>query len=260
MPLAPVNGAEIYYESHGDGFPLVLAHGGGSNHLTWFKQVYDFKDRYRVITFDHRGFGNSTGGDGSPTMFADDLEELLDHLGIARAALLGQSMGGYTVASFASRHPERVAALILTSGSGGLLPAPVGGHSREAAKRAGQSASYADFLATDKVADGFFSRDPRDYFLFHAIGMLNFRVDPAWFPQVVGLESDVKKIADAQIPSLMIAGEEDITNLAIMREVAALIPGATVEGIADAGHHVMFERAEQANAIVKAFLAKHLRT
>src|SRR5690606_7248570 len=156
MPIASINGAEIYYEVHGDGPVVVLAHGGGSNHLTWWKQVYDLMGAYRVVTFDHRGFGHSTTGGGSPAMFADDLKALLDHLGIEKAALLGQSMGGYTVAGFASKCPERVTALILTSGSAGLLPAPEGGHSRNAANRAGTAVDYQAFLATDRDADGFY--------------------------------------------------------------------------------------------------------
>lgn len=259
MPLAPVNGIDLYYESHGEGPAIILSHGGGSNHLTWWKQVYALMDNYRVITFDHRGFGASSGREGSPTMFADDLTALIDYLEIEKTALLGQSMGGYTAAGFACRHPERVTALILTSGSAGLLPAPVGGHSRKAAQRAGASANYTDFLATDRMADGFFGRDPREYFQFHAIGMLNFQVDPRWMLDIVGLENDAKPIADAGIPTLMIAGEEDSTNYTIMQQVAELIPGAIVASIPEAGHHVMFERADEANAIVKAFLAKHVR-
>lgn len=258
MPVASINGAEIYYEIHGEGPVLVLAHGGGSNHLTWWKQVYDLKNDYRVVTFDHRGFGESTNGGGSPAMFADDLAALLDHLEIPKAALLGQSMGGYTVAGFASKHPERVSALILTSGAAGLLPAPEGGHSRNAANRAGAAPDYQSFLATDREADGFAVRDARDYFLFYMIGSLNHRVDPRWMLEVIDIETDAKAIADARIPCLMIAGEEDSTNLAIMREVAKLIPDTVVESIAEAGHHVMFEKAETANAIVKDFLARHL--
>ncbi|WP_070152010.1 alpha/beta fold hydrolase [Sphingobium phenoxybenzoativorans] len=258
MPLASINGAEIYYEVRGDGPPVVLAHGGGSNHLTWWKQVHALMDRYRVITFDHRGFGLSTGREGSPAMFVDDLIGLLDHLQIKKTALLGQSMGGYTVAGYASRFPERVSALILTSGSAGLLPAPEGGHSRNAANRAGAAADYMTFLDSDRTADGFYQRDPKDYFLFHAIGSLNFRIDPRWMLDVINTKTDVKAIAAAHIPCLMIAGSEDGTNLAIMREVAELIPGTIVESIPDAGHHVMFERANETNAILRDFLSKHL--
>src|SRR3984957_7595920 len=117
MPHAPIDDIELYYEVHGSGPPLVLAHGGGSNHLTWWPQVVDLMNEYSVIVFDHRDFCHSTGENRGLEAQPDDLKGLLDHLKIERAALLGQSLGGYTMAGFASRYPERVAVLILSSGS-----------------------------------------------------------------------------------------------------------------------------------------------
>ena len=61
MPFVKSRGAEIYYEVHGEGPVLVFAHGMGGNHLSWWQQVPEFVGRgYRVVTFDHRGFGRST--------------------------------------------------------------------------------------------------------------------------------------------------------------------------------------------------------
>ena len=68
----------------------------------------------RVVTFDHRGFGNSPDPEGCGRgCFVEDLSRLLDHLKIDRAVLVGQSMGGGTCLSFAARYPERVKALVL---------------------------------------------------------------------------------------------------------------------------------------------------
>jgi len=259
MPLAPINAdISLYYESNGAGPAVVFAHGGGSNHMTWWKQVYDLMDAHQVITFDHRGFGFSTG-EFTPSAFVDDLVRLLDHIGVEQVALVGQSMGGYTSAGFASAYPDRMSALVLTSGAAGLLPPPEGGHSARAAQRGGAATTYEEFLAGDRAADGFATRDPRDYFLFHSIGMLNFRADPRRFPEVVSLRFSVESIVAANIPLLMIAGEEDATNVAVMGQIATLIPGAEVHTIPEAGHHVMFERAQEANAILKPFLARHAR-
>ena len=57
MPKAPVNGIDLYYESHGsDSAPtIVFAHGRGGNHMSWWQQVAAFSGEYRCITFDHRG-------------------------------------------------------------------------------------------------------------------------------------------------------------------------------------------------------------
>ena len=59
MPFANINGIELYYETHGEGPALVLAHGGGGSHLSWWQQVPAFSDAYQVLVFDHRGFGRS---------------------------------------------------------------------------------------------------------------------------------------------------------------------------------------------------------
>ena len=113
MPTALINGVELYYEVHGAGPTVVLSHGVGSNHLHWWQQVPVWSKHFRVITFDHRGFGFS-GEDGrGPPAFVDDLIGLLDHLEIRRTALVGQSMGGVTVAGVASRQPKRISALVM---------------------------------------------------------------------------------------------------------------------------------------------------
>ena len=59
MPFAKINGVDLYYETHGNGPALVLAHGGGGSHLSWWQQVPELSKMYNVITFDHRSFGQS---------------------------------------------------------------------------------------------------------------------------------------------------------------------------------------------------------
>ena len=97
------NVGSIYHEVHGDGPALVLAHGMGGNHASWFNQVPFFSRWFKVITFDHRGFGNSGDLEGGAdrSRFPDDLKDLFDQLGIAKAILVAQSMSGGTCAAFA---------------------------------------------------------------------------------------------------------------------------------------------------------------
>src|SRR5918993_1417596 len=96
------NMASIYYEVHGDGPALVLAHGMGGNHASWFNQVPFFSRSFKVVTFDHRGFGNSRELEGGAdrSRFPDDLKNILDQLGIAKAVLVAQSMGAGTCVTF----------------------------------------------------------------------------------------------------------------------------------------------------------------
>ena len=114
MPKAPVNGIELYYESHGSGPAIVFAHGRGGNHISWWQQVARFSGEYRCITFDHRGWGQSIAEYGSPLRenFAADLVALLDYLGVEETFLVAQSMGGFCCLEFALAYPERTLGLV----------------------------------------------------------------------------------------------------------------------------------------------------
>jgi 3-oxoadipate enol-lactonase len=257
MPLAPIDDIELYYEVHGSGPPLVLAHGGGSNHLTWWPQVVDLMDEYSVIVFDHRGFCHSTTGTKGIKGQVDDLRGLLDHLKIERAALLGQSLGGYTMAGFASRYSQRVTALILASGSAALLPMPQGGHSQRAASDAGSVRTYEEWLMLARSHDRFYKRDPKKYLLFEEIGRLNFRYNPNQFNEARKYSVDIAPIIAAEIPTLLIAGEEDELNCKVMMEIQKLIPKSRFRSVAECAHHLFFERPEICNPIVREFLREN---
>lgn len=121
MPLAPINGTEIYYETHGDGFPLVFVHGGfgglgtgqGGGTPGWVER---FAKHFQVILYDRRSSGRSGFPETPHTMdqFADDLHELLRHLGLQRALVWGTSAGGPITLAFGLRHPSAATALVVT--------------------------------------------------------------------------------------------------------------------------------------------------
>ena len=98
MAFMVKDGFRLYYEDTGGPGPTVLfLHGAGGNHLCWWQQVPVFAEEYRCVTMDQRSFGQSpdvAGGPGPAALGADALA-LLDHLGIAQAALVAQSMGGW---------------------------------------------------------------------------------------------------------------------------------------------------------------------
>src|SRR5439155_245441 len=115
MATATVDSIELYYEEHGRGDPLLLIMGLAADSTAWMFQVPDFAERYRTITFDNRGVGRSSKPPGPYTIhqMADDAAGLLDALRIARAHVLGVSMGGMIAQELALRHPERVRGLVL---------------------------------------------------------------------------------------------------------------------------------------------------
>src|SRR5215211_5170886 len=96
MPLAAVNGLNLYYEETGSGPPLMLIAGLSGNTLGWAMLLPALAERFRVIAFDNRGAGRSSAPPGPYTTreMADDAAALLDHLGIEQAHVFGFSLGG----------------------------------------------------------------------------------------------------------------------------------------------------------------------
>jgi 3-oxoadipate enol-lactonase len=108
--------ARIYFEVAGAGPGLVFVHAGVSDSRMWEPQFDTFAAKYRVVRYDHRGFGKSKMPEG-PYALRDDLLSVVRQAGIAKATFVGCSMGGATVIDFALEHPEMVSALVLV-GSG----------------------------------------------------------------------------------------------------------------------------------------------
>jgi len=125
MPTARINGIDIAYETYGDGYPLVLAHGYMASKEMWDAQTGPFMERYRVVVYDARGHGES---EAPPTddagytieMLVDDQRALMQHLGIERAFAGGLSLGGMIAMRFALTHPAMVRALLLCDTSPGM--------------------------------------------------------------------------------------------------------------------------------------------
>src|SRR6185437_5897920 len=113
MPYAEVNGARLYYEQHGAGDDLVFLHGAGGNHLCWWQQLAHFAPAYRCLVYDARGWGLSRGDMAvGRAALGTDLIALLDHLGIRRAHIIAQSMGGRAVAGLTRLAPKRIRSIV----------------------------------------------------------------------------------------------------------------------------------------------------
>lgn len=254
MPWASVNGIRLYYETHGKGPPLVFAHGAGGNHLSWWQQVPLFAGRYRCVVFDHRAFGRSQNARGGPgrRAFADDLRELLDHLGIQQAAVVAQSMGGRTAVGFALRNPGRVRAMVLASTTGGAVNDEV--RERQDAHR--RSALGRLSLARRAVSPRLRRERPDLAYLYRQLGKLNPPRPQDFLAPVPGYRgSSAKALAALSIPILFLVGEEDtITPPDIVRVAHQQVPGSQFDVIEGAGHSAYFERAEAFNERVARFL------
>lgn len=123
-----VNDIRIYYEVHGEGFPLIMIMGLGGN-IDWWdpRMIQELSKKFKTVMFDNRGAGRTDVSDRRYTirLFADDTAGLMDALGISRAHVLGISMGGMIAQELVLNYPKKVEKLVLCSTTcGGTTSVP----------------------------------------------------------------------------------------------------------------------------------------
>ncbi len=252
------NGEEIYYECAGAGSEVVFSHGLGGNHAIFYQQVPVFAERHRAVTWDQRGFGRSTNrrGEAGPVAAATDLGALLDHLDIARAHLVGQSMGGWAVLGYALRTPERVASLVITDSTAGVMTDRIA----EIVTRGTRAALPEPVIGSHPaIGAGFSAGEPVRTFLYQQIG--SFRdpslTDADMLGRLFTTRYPTEQVQALDLPVLLVVGaSDDLIPPAAVHELATLIPGARVVEVPGAGHSPYFEQPEAWNDVVLSFLSK----
>ena len=252
MPFASINGIRLYFESHGDGEVIVFLHGRGGNHLSWWQQVPFFRNSYRCILIDHREFGLSIDTPDGPGRAAhvEDLKQLLDHLGIERAYLVGQSMGGSTALGMAVCYPERVLGLVLADTSGSIRGADILSDFRARVEDLPQDA------AVRAISESFKKRDPERAFLYAEIGRLAPPVRETLEEYLLSEGGpEPRALAGFNVPTLIIVGSDDIVVTPnVARMVNGYIKGSRLATVEGAGHSVYFEKPDEFNRLVADFL------
>lgn len=258
MPYADSHHCRIYFEAHGDArAPAVaLAHGRGGNAAAWFQQVpVLLAAGYRVIVFDHRCFGRSVCAPEhfDRAYFADDLAAVLDAAGVERAAVVCQSMGGWTGLRLAVERPDHVRALVLSNTTAGVSTPAADAATAEARKAFATHGIAASALAAD-----FPQREPALAYLYAQLGGLNLQVSDA-LQSMSPAATRAEELAALALPVLLVTSDNDaIFPPAAIREVAGLIPGAEFRQLPSAGHSPYFETPAAFNETVLEFLARHV--
>jgi 3-oxoadipate enol-lactonase len=252
-------GETIYYEVTGadDAPAIVLTHGAGGSHAAWFQQVPMLADAgYRVITWDCRGFGNSTFASGTfgTDAAVADLVAILDATGVAQADVVGQSMGGWWVTAFALAHPQRMRSLALSNTVGGLWTDALTQH-------------FANFVATAPGADdsrlgvhsalspSLVARDPARAFLYQELNTFHTPPMAAVARALMGAHVEHAALDALGLPILVITGTDDALFPApLVIDSASRLTRVTIVEIADAGHSPYFERPDEYNAALLGFL------
>lgn len=266
MPFIESRGRRIYYERQGQGPAVLFLHGAGSNAATWWQQLPAFGARHRCITMDIRCFGRSTApvAEFALDNFVADALAVLDREDVQRAAIVGQSLGGFIGLKTALDHPRRVAGFAACDSSL-AIDHPV--LLETIARR--QITQRAVSIEQRSLGRWFLENHPEKAALYAQINHFNPSAHSIPAPQWGGalaalLQPDklipMSALRELRCPTLLLVGSEDpIVPVSVMREVAGLVRGSELAVIDDAGHSAYFEKPDEVNRLVLDFIARRAR-
>jgi 3-oxoadipate enol-lactonase len=258
MAFMTKDGFRLYYEDTGGNLPGILfLHGAGGNHVSWWQQVPVFAEEYRCITADQRGFGQSPDvPDGpGPSGLGTDALALLDHLGVGRAAIVAQSMGGWAAVGAAVRAPERFWAIVLANTVGNLTNDAI---ATVRQRLAAASPPRPAELWHAAIGPTFRKEHPVRSFLYAQISGLNAPLTADFRDRLLGLTTPVERYAATRVPTMFLTSDEDgLIWPELSRTVHEHVPGSRFERVAASGHSTYFERPDVFNREVGAFLKGH---
>jgi pimeloyl-ACP methyl ester carboxylesterase len=271
MPFAVTDdGVRLHYEEAGSGTPVIFVHEFAGDHRSWETQMRHFCQRYRAITYAARGYPPSDVPEDparySQARAADDILAVLDHLKIAKAHVVGLSMGGFATLHFGFRHPGR--ALSLTVGGCGY-----GAEQGQREKFRAEADAIAAFLDQNgmkafaaKYAYGptrvqFENKDPRGFAEFaqqlsehSALGSRNTQLGvQRERPSLYDLIDQMKALT---VPTLVLTGDEDWPCLQPALLMKQTIPSAALSVMPNCGHTINIEDPDQFNHLVSNFITQ----
>ncbi len=260
MPKANIGDAEIYYEEHGSGEPLLLVSGLGGTAAYWEPNLPALAAKYRVIVHDHRGAGQSTHSKirYSVEQMTDDVLKLMDQLKIERAHVVGHSTGGAIGQIIATRNPERLKTLVLFAtwtkadkffrqlfAARRALLMQAG---KEAYVRAGTLFLYPPYWirANEAMIE---EREKMAIATFAPPEVVASRIDA-----IVAFDRTAE-LAQIKTPTLVLCAKDDfITPAYFSEELARKIPGAKLVMLPDGGHCASETALEAFNRALVSFL------
>ncbi len=258
MPYEFVNGIRMYYETEGQGFPLVAITGLGSSLESWSPEYRSGLSRhFSLLAMDVRGAGRSDAPqmDYTMAMMAQDIAELLFKLGWDKAHVFGVSMGGMIAQELALNYPERVEKLVLGCTS-------CGKRSLAPPEEARQALSQSGNLTPEEIAALMY---PPEFIQKHpeviaaalkreAIYPMPPEVLARQYAAVMSFDS-YDRLVQIQAPTLVITGDQDkMINPENSRLLADLIPQARLEVIPGSGHGFTEQEPEKVLALLHDFL------
>jgi 3-oxoadipate enol-lactonase len=260
------DGTGLEVREAGAGPAFLLVHGFGGAKEDFADHLDALGRRSRVVTFDHRGHGESDAPSDpaaySLDRLAADVLAVADALGIDRFRLLGHSMGGMVAQHVVLAHPERVDALVLMD----TAPGPIPGLDPDVVDLAAAICleegkdvlkPLLDEAATLETPSNLRLRRERPGYAEFCDAKWEALSPVMWATMVVAIvrrPDELARLRDVACPSLVVVGEEDRPFVAGSHAMAATIPGAELVVIPDAGHSPQFEAPEAWWDALSAFL------
>ncbi len=249
----------IGFEQSGEGPPLLLLHGIGSNRNSWSHQFKDLADDFTVVAWDAPGYGLSSDPVAeTPTMaeYADCLKEFVDELDIGLMHLLGHSMGGIIAQEFYRRYPETVKTLILADTTRGGCAEPEQVRVRKLEERLGLIQRLSPRQLAEQRTPGLFSKCAREGVVRDAISiMAEIRPSGYRYAAIAMSGADERDLlGKINVRTLLIwAAEDHVIPSAEADEMRRAIPNVWFEVIPQAGHLCYQERPGTFNALIRQF-------
>lgn len=274
MPFADIDNVKINYRIVGKGSPLVLISGLGVDHKTWIFQIPIFKEHFKVIVFDNRGMGKSTGSIGpySIDLMAEDTKKLIDYLKLEKVNVLGSSMGGMIAQRLAINHPDAINKLVLCSTSA-KPDDTILKILKEGLKDLADNDEYEDIFnvrprsrIVRRIFSFFLKHVFSDEFIHENKKLINDLIEeyisnPRYFEtfikqvRAVHRHNTLKDISKIRSETLVLTGSDDKllpdSSSNVLKEK---IPNSKLIKIPGANHGVHYENSEEFNKIILDFL------
>ncbi|WP_420581380.1 alpha/beta fold hydrolase [Reichenbachiella sp.] len=260
MPSVNINGAEIYYETHGIGpETIVFSHGLLMSGKMFKAQVDYFKARYKCVIYDHRGQGRSEVTEEGYDMesLTSDAIGLINELKLGPCHMVGLSMGGFVTMRMAARHRELLKSIMLIETSADLEPNKFKYNVLNTIVKL-----FGVKAVINKVMPIMFGKtflnDPNrqdevDYWRGEILN--NQKTITKSVTGVIQRDSVSKELGKVSVPTLVIAGDEDVaTTLEKARNIKLKIPQAHLAVIKRAGHSSTIEEPRQVIEAMEVFL------